>query len=418
MSEVSPPVVDITGRMRLVLIEDNEHDFIAFKRAFSKSAVEVDIRRFANGETALDFLNDHLDFPQLLVVDHGLPGMNGLDFCKLLIEKHVGFPLVLLTGMGSEELAVEAIKAGVYDYLVKDPNQGYLDLLPVILPEVVVRFQDRLERKKAEEERKRLESQMQQIQKLESLGVLAGGIAHHFNNLLAIILADSEMALMDLPEDSIVRKDLEEIRDTTQRAAVISRQMLSYSGKGALGTRPLDLSELIENMAQLLEASSPSKIQLHLTLKPDLPKIDANVSQLRQIVINLATNAAEAMQDKSGEITIETGSKVCNRRYLSSCYYDERLPEGEYVYLSVHDTGVGMDSTTLGKIFDPFFTTNFTGRGLGLGVVLGIVRGHHGAIKVLSKLGKGTTFQVYFPILALSQKIDEENGYPKPIENL
>lgn len=404
--------------LRILFIEDNEHDYIAFKRAFSKSKIEVDIKRIENGEKALVFLEENSSFPQLLVIDYGLPGMTGLEFCKKLLEKHVGFPLILLTGMGSEELAVEAIKAGVYDYLVKDPNQGYLDLLPVVLPEVVIRFQDRLERKKAEEERKQLESQMQQIQKLESLGVLAGGIAHHFNNLLAIILADSEMALMDLPEDSIVRKDLEEIRDTTQRAAVISRQMLSYSGKGALGMRPLDLSEVIESMAQLLEASTPSKVKVELDLKEKLPKIDANVSQLRQIVINLVTNATEAMQDRPGHIRVETGFLNCDRAFLTSCYFNEGLPVGDYVFITVHDNGVGMDKDTLSRIFDPFFTTNFTGRGLGLGVVLGIVRGHHGAIRVDSLPGEGTHFQVYFPTIALSQATESSGGYQKPMNHL
>ncbi len=385
------------GQINLLLVEDNEHDVLIFKRTLKKNNLFWDVTHFVRAEEALEHLADSEMACQLVVADHGLPGMNGLDFCKKLIEKNPQFPMVLLTGMGSEELAVRALKSGVHDYIVKDPDQGYLDLLPVVLPEVVRRFQDRQARIKAAEEKKRLEESMQQMQKLESLGVLAGGIAHHFNNLLAIILADAELVLMDLEEDSPFRRDLNEIITATNRAAKISRQMLSYSGKGAFGSRELNLTKVIEDVEELVTVSISSKSEVKFELEPELPMIYANPDQIRQCLVNMVTNASEAIGQEVGTIIVKTGHMHCSKSFWQEMVLDEGLPEGAYVTLEVSDTGVGMDEDMQKKIFDPFFTTHFTGRGLGLSVVLGIVRGHRGAIKVFSKPKKGSTFKIFLP---------------------
>ena len=261
-------------------------------------------------------------------------------------------------------------------------------------------FGNAIERKRAEEERQSLQAQVQQAQKLESLGVLTGGIAHDFNNLLMAILGNADLAIQDLPEVSPVRLFIEEIDKASRRAADLCRQMLAYSGHGRFVVKSIDVNELVEEMAYLLKTSISKKIALNLHLKRGLPGVEADAAQTQQVVMNLITNASEAVGEESGEITISTGAMVCSREYLSRSYLHEEQPEGDYVYVEVADTGCGMDEETRAKIFEPFFSTKFTGRGLGLAATLGIVRGHKGAIMLDSTPGEGTTFRVLFPALA------------------
>ncbi len=260
--------------------------------------------------------------------------------------------------------------------------------------------QDITERRIHEEKRRRLEAQVRHVQKLESLGVLAGGIAHDFNNLLMGVMGNADLALIGLPPGSPVRRHLDEIQKAASRAADLCRQMLAYSGKGRFILDRIDLSEVVKDMANLIKVSVSKNAALRYRFAGSLPLIEADVSQIRQIVMNLIINASEAIGDKNGLITVSTGSMACSRSYLQEAYIDEALPEGNYVYLEVADTGCGMDEATRQKMFDPFFTTKFLGRGLGLAAVLGIVRGHRGTIKILSEPGKGTTFRVLFPAVA------------------
>jgi len=256
---------------------------------------------------------------------------------------------------------------------------------------------DITERKKAEEERNRLEEQVRHAQKLESLGVLAGGIAHDFNNLLMAILGYTELALANLPPGSQIRPNLEEVEKAARRAADLCRQMLAYSGKGRFVIENLDLGEIVKEMSDMLAMSISKKAVLRYRLSPDLPRVEADAAQIRQVVMNLIINASEAIGDTSGVISLSTGLMDCDRAYLREVAGGDELPEGRYIFLEVTDTGTGMDKATQEKIFDPFFTTKFTGRGLGLAAVLGIVRGHRGAIKVYSETGKGSTFKVLLP---------------------
>ncbi len=243
-------------------------------------------------------------------------------------------------------------------------------------------------RKRAEEERLSLERQVQHAQKLESLGVLAGGIAHDFNNLLMAILGNADLALDDLSPHAPAHECIQEIEKASKRAAELAKQMLAYSGKGRFVIEPIDLNEFVDEMAHLLEVSVSKKALLKYNYADNLPAIDADATQVRQIIMNLITNASEAIGDRSGVIALSTGAMDCDRAYLDSANnplrasLDEPLLEGVYTYFEVADTGGGMDKETQEKIFDPFFTTKFTGRGLGMAAVLGIVRGHHGTIKV------------------------------------
>jgi PAS domain S-box-containing protein len=261
---------------------------------------------------------------------------------------------------------------------------------------------DITDRKRHEDERMVFERQAH-AKKLESLGVLAGGVAHDFNNLLMVILGNADLALDALSPMSPARGRLEQIEKASRRAARLAGQMLAYSGKGSFVVAPIDAGELVKEMAHLLEASIPKAAKLEFDLAPNLPSFDGDVTQIRQVVMNLITNAGEAFGNEGGVITLSTGAMECDRDYLETANLAtqaglaEPLPEGVYTYFEVDDTGCGMDAETIQKIFDPFFTTKFTGRGLGLSAALGIVRGHKGVLGIQSEVGKGSTFKILFP---------------------
>jgi PAS domain S-box-containing protein len=256
---------------------------------------------------------------------------------------------------------------------------------------------DITERKRAEEQRSSLEAQFQHAQKLESLGVLAGGIAHDFNNLLTSILGNAELALSDTAHEAPVRSELEDIRSSAMLAADLTRQMLAYSGKGRFVVKDIDLNEVIEEMGHLLDVSISKSIVIQYDLMKSLPAVNGDATQVQQVVMNLITNASEAIGDKNGVVSLSTKTMQCDAAYLTQTYQVDDLPAGLYVCLEVADTGVGMDAETLLRVFEPFFTTKFSGRGLGMAAVLGIVRGHRGAIKVNSEPGHGTTFKILLP---------------------
>ncbi len=256
---------------------------------------------------------------------------------------------------------------------------------------------DITERLQAEHERHELEKSMQQAQKLESLGVMAGGIAHDFNNLLTPILGGTALALMDLPPESPIRARLQMIQKAAHRAAALTNQMLAYTGKESLQIEVLSVSTLVEEMGRLLESAVSEQAEIHYDLQQDLPAVEADAAQLSQVVMNLITNAAEALGHGGGRISIRTGVVEADRATLSRTVPSADLAEGPYVFFEVSDTGCGMDEQTRGKIFDPFFTTKFTGRGLGLAAVLGIVRSHGGGIELESVPDLGTRFRVLLP---------------------
>lgn len=264
---------------------------------------------------------------------------------------------------------------------------------------------DITERKRMEEESRRLEARIQKAQKMESLGLLAGGVAHDFNNLLVGMLGHAGLALMELPPQSSARGLIRQIEIAALRASELTKEMLAYSGKGKFLVEAIDLSALVEEMAHLLKVTISKKAVINFNFAPDLSAVEGDPTQIRQIVMNLITNASEAIGDRSGVITITTGEMYADREYLSATYMDDELDDWSYVYLEVADTGSGMDEETRAKIFDPFFTTKFTGRGLGLAAVLGIVRGHRGAIKVYSEPRRGTSFKILFPAISENARV-------------
>lgn len=267
---------------------------------------------------------------------------------------------------------------------------------------------------------RKVQDKLQKTQKLESLGVLAGGIAHDFNNLLVAILGHAGMALSDLRPESPLREDIKAIETAAVRASELTKQLLAYAGRGRFLIGRLDLGRLVDEMGHLLSAVIPKNVLLRYQFTPNLLAIEGDPTQLRQVVMNLITNAADAIgPTKSGIITVTTTVIHAEKDYLADTYVDDTLACGYYVCLEVSDTGCGMTAETKARIFDPFFTTKFAGRGLGLAAVLGIMRAHKGAIKVYSEVGRGTTIKILLPaiegtpdvLLEIGKGVDASRGW-------
>ena len=246
-------------------------------------------------------------------------------------------------------------------------------------------------------ERQQMEEALRQSQKLESLGILAGGIAHDFNNLLTVVMGNLNLAQMHLPEHSPAQSYLTNLEATVLRATELTKQMLAYSGRGHFQVKPHDLNKVVQEVTNLLEVSIPKKIRLHFDLEANLPAIQADAAQIQQVVMNLVTNAADAIGDKEGVIHLSTAMVLLEEGELQSGYRGVDLRPGRHVLLEVRDSGCGIPAEVLGRIFDPFFTTKTTGRGLGLSAMLGILRGHGAGLYIHSEVGRGSTFRLCFP---------------------
>lgn len=249
----------------------------------------------------------------------------------------------------------------------------------------------------AEREQEHLRAQVLQSQKLESLGVLAGGIAHDFNNLLTSILGNANMAVEDLPASSPVGDYVSDIEVAARSAAELCAQMMAYAGKGRFLLGPVNVTEIVREMAQLLRISISKEIEIRYDLDDTVPMVVGDSSQIRQIIMNLITNASDAIGDKRGEIHLVTGSGHFDRQFFRASYFETDLAPGHYVFVEVRDTGGGMSPEVLERLFDPFFSTKPTGRGLGLAALQGIIRSHEGSVRLVSQLGLGTTFKVLLP---------------------
>ena len=262
---------------------------------------------------------------------------------------------------------------------------------------LIVSVRDISDRKAAEEERRTCERRMLEAQKLESLGLLAGGIAHDFNNLLAAIMGNLDLALMALPKESPVRDDILAVGVSTKRAAELIQQMLAFSGQSRFVIESVDVAAMLHRTMQMIRTSMPPHAAVQLHVPPALPAIEADEGQVRQVIMNLVANAVDSMENRSGAVELSAGVLDSHQLPALPLWPHAALPPGTYVHIDVKDDGAGIPTDQLGKIFEPFYSTKFTGRGLGLPAVLGIVRGHKGAIQVETALGKGSTFRVLFP---------------------
>jgi two-component system cell cycle sensor histidine kinase/response regulator CckA len=264
-------------------------------------------------------------------------------------------------------------------------------------PLVLAFIRDVTEARRLQTEKHEFELSLRDAQRLESLGVLAGGVAHDFNNLLSVILGNTSLLLTQLPERSELRQVAAQTELAAHHAAQLTRQLLAYARKGKYVVQPLRLSEVVEELRDLIEATISKKARLELSFDPDTPVVEADLTQLRQVVLNLISNASDALEDRPGTVTVAARALVADRATLSQYELAEGLGEGPYAFVEVRDTGAGMDPSTRERIFDPFFTTKSSGRGLGLAAVLGIVGSHGGAIRVESAPHEGTAFQLLLP---------------------
>jgi len=264
-----------------------------------------------------------------------------------------------------------------------------------------------------ENQRKEMAVRVQQGQKLESLGVLAGGIAHDFNNLLTSMLGNANLATTAQAKNEPISRYLENIESAAIRAGELCTQMLTYAGQGRFAVEETDLNTLIVDMSRLLELAITNKAVVKFQLTKDLPPAAVDPSQIRQALMSMVINASEAIGETSGMVTINTGIMRADSLYLNETYLSENLVEGDYLFIEVNDNGTGMLPEVKERIFDPFFSTKFTGRGLGLAAVLGIVRSHDGALKVYSEEGRGTTFKMLLP-KATVKELTHDEGSEKP----
>lgn len=517
--------------VRLLLVDDDQVDRLAVKRLLRQTALDVNLQETVEGKAGLERLrNEAFD---CVLLDYRLPDMDGVEFLTALAELPVlqRPAVVMLTGKGNTGIAVDVMKRGLQDYLVKDTLQadvlaqsirramdmvtlqrqhlraeerfrkvseatpaalimvnrqshivfanlqaerlfgyqrhellgqavevlvpghlrqqhknscatffdqpaerrmGYgryllgqrqdgsvfpveIGLIPLEMeegPVVLSTIVDMTERQRLEAERQELVIRTQQAKKLESLTSLTAGVAHDFNNLLAGMLGYTEIIMMEMAPNTAVQDYLHQLQQVISQAARLVQQMLMYTGQGRLSSQSINLVSLLQDMLPTFQAALPQHVEL--TLMPvvqPVPPIQGEPEQVCQALGNLLTNAAEAMGETSGRISITLGSVIAQQEDLVSLYLAESLPPGLYVEVSVTDTGCGMDDVTLNKIFDPFFSTKFLGRGLGLAAVLGVVRSHRGTVHVQSAPGQGTKVRLLFPSTEMAME-DLESHLP------
>jgi signal transduction histidine kinase/ActR/RegA family two-component response regulator len=327
----------------------------------------------------------------LILADYSIPGFDGMTALILARQHCPDVPFLFVSATIGEELAIDAMHQGATDYVLK---QRLGRLVPSV-QRALRELDDRAERRRAEEALRQSEKQFRQSQKMEAVGRLAGGIAHDFNNLLTVIMGYSQVLSTELGPQHPLRGKIEETQKAGERAAMLIRQLLTFSRKQSLDPKVLSLNTAVTNLESLLRRLIGEDIHFVTKLDPTNGRLRADQAQLEQVLVNLVVNARDAMP-KGGTLTIETAQVELTR---SPVYHLTPLPPGHYVRLSVGDTGCGMDRQTQSHIFEPFFTTKGEGKGSGLGLstVFGIVTQCGGAIDVTSRVGHGTRFDLYFP---------------------
>jgi two-component system, cell cycle sensor histidine kinase and response regulator CckA len=389
------------SRRRILYIECSEADIDLTAGYMAEHAPHLQLDIVRSATEGLELLQRTL--VDLVLVDLRMPDMHALDFLRQLRQRGQSLPVVVVTGGGDETAAIAALKLGAYDYICK--REGYLTQVPYAIDNAIDRFRlmqlnRRLEaeladRERAEAERARLSEQLQQAQKIESLGRLAGGVAHDFNNLLTVITGHADVMLEKLAPDAPLRENVRNVSAATRRASDLTRQLLAFGRRQVLQPRVMDLNESIRESTSMLSRLLSEPVELVTVLDPHLGHVEADPSQLNQLLINLAVNARDAMPH-GGRLTIETDNVSIDDEEA------QRHPSfqpGSYVMLAVSDTGIGIDNDVLPHIFEPFFTTKEHGKGTGLGLsmVYGIVKQSGGWIWVYSEVGHGTTFKIYLP---------------------
>jgi two-component system, cell cycle sensor histidine kinase and response regulator CckA len=369
-------------KIQILIVEDNPADAELLVRELQRAEFDFDWRRVDTEPGYLARLNPALN---LILSDYEMPEFNGLRALELLKQQPaLDIPFIIVSGTIGEEMAVTAMQQGAADYLLKDRITRLGPAVRHALQEVEERA-----------ERKRLEAQFIEAQKMEVVGQLAGGVAHDFNNVLAVIMGYSELLMQDLASDHPLQKYIEEIRLAGKRAAGLTQQLLIFSRKQTVQAEVLDLNEVVEGMDKMLRRLIDENIEMTMVGGEHIGRIKADSGYVWQVLMNLVVNARDAMPN-GGKLAIETSDATLDEAYAQA--HPGATP-GDYVMLSVRDTGVGMTEEVKARIFEAFFTTKPKGKGTGLGLVTcqTIIRQSGGHIDVSSELGKGTTFKIYFP---------------------
>lgn len=379
--------------LRALLVEDSENDAELLLRALRRGGYEVAHRRVDSATSLLEGLE--AGEWDIVVSDYSMPGFTGMAALKIVREKGYDMPFVFVSGTMGEEIAVEAMKTGAQDYIVKG---NFARLLPAIERE--------LRESGVRREHKLVERRMRQLEKFEVIGRLAGGIAHDFNNVLGAIMGWAELGRGEVASGSRAQVFFQNILQQSERAAGLTRQLLAYARRQVLEPRNINVNQLIGEATALLQKVIGDHIQIKMVLAPDIKLTRADPAQMEQVLMNLCINARDAMP-KGGKLLIETCNAELDEAHCKRRGYGR---PGQYVRLSITDTGTGMDAATQERIFEPFFTTKDVGKGTGLGLAtaMGVVNQHGGCIDVYSEVGVGTTFHVYLPISRVTSDLVEQ----------
>lgn len=386
--------------MRILVVDDSPYDRELIKRTLQRSFPNAEFVEVLHEQAFAEALQDQ-EYA-LVCTDYYLKWTTGLEILQAIRARSADLPVIMVTDTGSEEIAAEAMKRGLDDYVLK----SHLARLPVAVTEC-------LERRQLQSEHHALQAQLQQVQKLESLGLLVSGIAHDFNNLLAGLLGYAERGMMHVPPPGQPFDEyFQHIRTRAEHGARLTRQLLAFARGTPLESSHVEVNEHITSLLDLLRTVLGANIRITFDADPNVQAVYADPTQLEQVLVNLCLNARDAMPN-GGSL------EICTQK-LQVAEGQQHVPPyllpGAYVLVRVRDTGIGMDEQTQARLFEPFFTTKDVGQGTGLGlaVVYGIVKQHHGMIRVQSRPGQGSTFSLYFPATLPAAEPDSEQVDEQP----
>ncbi len=397
-ARASTPSNDPHQTLRVLLVEDNDDDAALVERTVRKSGWNIELLRVESAQAFQAALDDQTW--HVILSDFHLPSFDAFSALRLAQAAHTDAPFIIVSGTVGEDSAVAAMKAGAHDYVMKSN-------LTRLVPAIARELQEAANRR----ERRSLEEQLRQAQKLEAIGQLAGGVAHDFNNLLTVILSYGTLLINDLPADDVRREDLSQIIECGRRAAELTRQLLAFGRRQVFEMKPVDLNSVLTNIMKMLRRLLPENIDFTVTPTTDLWRVLGDAGGLEQVIVNLVVNARDAMPN-GGRILIETTNVELTEGEASAW----GAKTGPAVLLRVSDTGFGMSPETQARIFEPFYTTKEAGKGTGLGLatVHGIVKQLGGTIHLESAVGQGTTFRIYLPRSIEPQRLPHATQTPKP----
>jgi signal transduction histidine kinase len=369
-------------QVRLLFVEDSPEDAEILQRDLQKGGLDFVSNRVQTREQIIEALRELS--PDLVISDYTLPRLDGMTALRTVREIAPQVPFIFVSGTIGEERAIEALKGGATDYVLKD-RRGAL----------VAKVQRALREVEDRERQRRLELELHQAQKMEAVGRLAGGVAHDFNNLLTVIAGYTDLMLAQANPGALISEGLQEIMQATQRATALTRHLVAFSRSQVLAPAVLNLNHRVKEMEKMLRSLGGESVKLETRLDPALGNVRADPTQVDQIIMNLAVNARDAMP-RGGKLVIETANVQLDEAYVQG---HPGSSAGPHIRLTVSDTGTGMSAETKAHIFEPFFTTKEPGKGTGLGLptVYGIVRQSGGSIDVQSELGRGTAMVVHLP---------------------